>query len=98
MEPVFSRHASHRAQQRGVPPLISNWLIDYGEEVFDGRGGVVRYFTRDSIRRMERDFGREPVKRLSEFLRCYLVMSANDGTVVTVGKRHQNKRLASRAH
>jgi hypothetical protein len=80
------------------PPLISNWLIDYGEEVFDGRGGVVRYFTRESIRRMERDFGREPVKRLSEFLRCYLVMSTNDGTVVTGGKRHQNKRLASRAH
>src|SRR4051812_37894610 len=78
-----SRHADERAQQRGVPPLITTWLLDYGEASFDGRGGVLRYFTRASIRRMERELGTAPVRRLSEYLRCYLVQSSGDGAVIT---------------
>jgi hypothetical protein len=86
-------HAAERAQQRGIPPLITSWLLDYGEEVFDGRGGVIRYFTRRSIRRMEREFGATPLKRLSEYLRCYLVQSNDDGSIITVGKRHPRTRI-----
>jgi hypothetical protein len=88
-----SRHAEERAQQRGVPPLITTWLLAYGEANFDGHGGVVRYFTRTSIRRMERELGAAPVRRLWEYLRCYLVQSSGDGTVITVGKRHKNRRI-----
>ena len=88
-----SRHAIERAQQRGVPPLITTWLLAYGEAVFDGHGGVVRYFTRASVRAMERELGTVPLKRLSEYLRCYLVQSSGDGTVITVGKLYKNKRL-----
>jgi hypothetical protein len=89
----FTQHAAERLQQRGVPPLIAGWLLDYGEETFDGRGAVVRYFTRRSIRRMEREFGVAPVKRLSEYLRCYLVQSNDDGSVITIGKRYSGKRI-----
>ncbi len=85
-------HASQRAQQRGVPPLIKDWLFAYGEENYDGRGAIVRYFSNKSVRQMERDFGREPLRRMSEFLRCYLVESI-DGVVITVGKRHKNARI-----
>ena len=77
----FTQHATERLQQRGVPPLIAGWLLDYGEETFDGHGGVVRYFTRRSIR------------RLSEYLRCYLVQSNDDGSVITIGKRHPGRRI-----
>jgi hypothetical protein len=52
MNVSFTTHAIVRSQQRGVPPLVSNWLIDYGTEVFDGHGGVVRYFSSQSIRNM----------------------------------------------
>lgn len=93
MQTAHTHHAYKRAQQRGIPPLIKTWLLDYGDEVFDGHGGIVRYFTRQSIRRMERDFGAAPLKRMHEYLRCYLVQSNNDGTIITVGKRHQNKRI-----
>lgn len=82
-----TQHAVQRSQQRGVPPLIQDWLFYYGKEVYDGKGAIVRYFTNDSIRKMERDFGRDPIRRLSEFLRCYLVEST-EGTVITVGKRY----------
>ena len=88
-----TEHAIHRAQQRGIPPLIRNWLLEYGEEVFDGRGGIIRYFTRQSLRKMEREIGTAPLKRLSEYLRCYLVESNEDGSVITIGKRYANKRI-----
>lgn len=88
-----TQHAIQRSQQRGIPTLIQHWLLDYGEETFDGHGAIIRYFTAQSIRSMERDFGREPLRRLSEYLRCYLVESSNDGAVITVGKRHNNKHV-----
>jgi hypothetical protein len=82
-----TQHAVQRAQQRGVPPLIQNWLLDYGKETYDGRGYIVRYFTNDCIRKMEKDFGRDPIRKLSEFLKCYLV-ETSDGLIITVGKRY----------
>ena len=82
-----TKHANQRAQQRGIPPLIQVWLLDYGVESFDGDGSVIRYFNRESIRKMEREVGTTPVKRLSEYLRCYLVQSSKDGAIITVGKR-----------
>lgn len=90
---IFSGHALQRAQQRGIPPLITDWLLNYGERSFDGRGAVIRYFSRKSVRRIERDLGSVPVKRMSEFLRCYLVESADDGLVITVSKRYAKKRI-----
>lgn len=90
---IDSRHARRRAQQRGIPPLISHWLLDFGEEEYTGTGRIIRYFSRGSIRSMERAFGTLPVKRMSEYLRCYLVESNTDGTIITVGKRHDNKHI-----
>ena len=93
MKQNFTEHAIVRKQQRGIPPLIANWLIDYGDEEFDGHGGVVRYFSKQCIRRLERELGRESIKRMSEYLRCYLVQSSKDGVVITVGKRYQNQHI-----
>ena len=73
--------------------MVMHWLLDYGEEVFDGHGGVVRYFTPRSIRHLEREVGQRPLKRLSEYLRCYLVQSSQDGNLITVGKRYRGKRI-----
>ena len=83
-----TNHATLRAQQRGVPPLIESWLSAYGEVQHDGRGGICRYFTKKSVRRMERDFGREPLRRMSEFLNCYLIEACDTGNVITVGRRY----------
>jgi hypothetical protein len=93
MSTNYTQHATQRTQQRGIPPLISNWLLDYGDEVFDGHGGVIRYFSSNAIRKIERDVGKAPVQRLSEYLRCYLVESSTDGGIITVGKRHPNKHI-----
>lgn len=90
MEPnTYSRHARTRAKQRGIPPLIEAWLDEFGEEQYDGHGGVIRFFTRRSIRRMERAFGSAPVRRMSEYFDAYKVESSREPIVLTVGRRHQ---------
>ncbi len=89
-----SHHAYVRAQQRGIPPLIRDWLLQFGEERYDGRGGLLRFFSARSRRELERFCGRAPVRRLAEYLNAYLVESTSDGTVITVG--HNYKALRHR--
>ncbi len=83
-------HAAVRSQQRGVPPLIMQWLDQFGEEQYDGHGAIIKYFSRASRRIMEREFGSNPVKKMSEFLNIYKIES-QDGTVITTG--HLTKRI-----
>jgi len=87
MEYITSRHAEIRAQQRGIPPLIDQILDLYGREQYDGHGGVVIYLDKGSIRRMERDMGREPVRRLSTWRSAYKVKSSISGCTITTGIR-----------
>ena len=86
-----TRHASTRSQQRGIPPLIDQWLDAYGEEIYDGRGGIRIYFSKRSIRDMERAFGREPIRRMSDYFDAYKVTSSHDGATLTIG--HLFKRI-----
>ncbi|MGJ0490061.1 hypothetical protein [Methylobacter sp.] len=83
-------HAATRSQQRGIPPLVMQWLDQFGEEQYDGRGAIIRYFSRASRRAMEREFGSNPVKKMSEFLNVYKVEN-QDGKVITTG--HLTKRI-----
>lgn len=84
---MTTKHFVTRAQQRGIPPLIDQWLDEYGEQIFDGHGGVLIAFTKRSIKAMERDFGRRPVSRMSEYLNAYKVESSHDGETITIGRR-----------
>lgn len=91
MNQNMSKHATIRAQQRGIPPLIDQLLDLYGQEQYDGHGGIVRYFDRSSIRRMEREMGREPIRLLSTWRNAYKVKSSIDGHTITTGLR--SKRI-----
>ena len=89
---MITRHARTRQQQRGLPRLVLDWLAAYGQEVHDHRrGAVIRHFTRDARRRLERDIGREPVRRMHEYLDAYAVFGT-DGTVITAGHRYERIR------
>jgi len=83
-----TRHARIRAQQRGLPPFIDQLLDQYGKEAYDGRGGVLVYLDKSSIRQMERDMGREPVRLLSPWRDAYKVVSTMDGCIITTGHRY----------
>jgi len=83
----MTAHAKQRAQQRGVPALIEEWLDEFGEQAYDGHGGVKRYFSKRSVRRLEKTFGRAPIHRMSEFLDAYKAEDSRSGHVITVGPR-----------
>lgn len=84
----LTTHAATRSQQRAIPPLVQEWLCQYGAEMYDNRGCIVRYFDKAAKRRLERAVGREPVRRMKDKLACYLV--EGDGRVITTGHRRRH--------
>ena len=87
-----TKHAEIRAQQRCIPPGILRWLDEFGEEEYDGHGGVKLYFSRSSIDRMKRQLGPQLVKHNARWLQAYQVDSSHDGTTLTCGWRHRRVR------
>lgn len=87
-----THHSQVRAQQRCIPPLVEQWLDEFGEECYDGHGGCLRYFSRSSRRALERAVGRAPVRKMAEYLDAYKVESAADGATITLGHRHKRVR------
>ena len=81
---MYSEHARIRMQQRGVPPLIIEWLVQYGATVHDHRGARIRYFDKESRKRIRNEKGDIVLRRFHELFDCYAVI-AEDGSVVTVG-------------
>lgn len=88
---MMTPHARTRAQQRGLPPLVVHWLDDFGREVHAPGGATIRHFDKRARRHLERHVGREPVRRMHEYLDAYAVY-ASDGTLITVGTRYQRIR------
>jgi len=84
----FTKHASARAKQRGIPPLVNEWLDRFGEESHDHPGVILRYFSRQSERKMEKELGREPLRRMKDFLSVYRVESSQ-GSIITIGHKTQ---------
>ena len=88
---MITTHASTRAQQRGLPPLVLHWLDDFGREVPAPGGATLRHFDKRSRRCLERAVGREPVRRMHEYLDAYAVYGT-DGTLITIGHRYARIR------
>ena len=84
-----SAHYSVRGQQRGLPPFVGMLLDAYGCQQYDGRGAIIRYFNKKSRRQMEHDMGREPIRRIAEWLDAFKVESCEDGSTVTIGHRYK---------
>lgn len=83
-----SKHAAIRMQQRGIPPLVVDWLQLYGEEQHDHKGGTVHFFSKHSWKVLKHKVGKEPLRRMSDFRNAYLIES--NGVVLTVGHRFKH--------
>jgi hypothetical protein len=79
----MTKHAKTRQQQRGIPPIVVDLLLDYGTEVrAPGQQVTKRYFDKPARRRLRIYAGRL-AHLLEEYLDYYAVIS-NDGKVITV--------------
>lgn len=84
-----TKHAETRAQQRGAQPLIVNFLRTRGARAYDHHGGVVRYLDKRARKALTKEFSPQVMQLLSNSLDLYLVESATDGALITVGHRYK---------
>lgn len=84
----MSQHAQSRMQQRGLSPLLVDWLMQYGAIEHDHHGAQVYYFDKQSRKNLTQFIGKEIIDRLSSLLDAYLVVSM-DGVVITAGHRYK---------
>lgn len=79
-------HATIRCQQRGIPPLVVDLLLQFGCREHDHAGAEIVYFDRHSRKRIE-SYAGGLISKLSEHLDSYAVVA--DGEIVTVGTRYK---------
>lgn len=84
----ISHHAQARLQQRGIPPIIVERLLDFGRETYDHRGGTILFFDHKARKTLRRRMATESFKQIESHLDAYAVLG-EDGMVVTVGHRTQ---------
>ena len=90
----ISKHVSRRIQKRSVPPIVLDWLRDYGSEQYDGRGAVIRYFDNAAKERLAQVCGRRFVQSNKKYLAVYMVEDSSGESLITVGYR--NRRISRR--
>ena len=84
----YSQHAQIRCQQRAIPPLICQWLREFGAET-ESHGAIKRFFDHAAKRRLAAVVGAQVVDRLGNLLNAYLV--EGEEQVITVG--HRTRRI-----
>jgi hypothetical protein len=85
----YTDHGAQRAQQRGIPPIVIDWLQAYGRDI-RSRGADIYYFDKSTKKTLKRDLGSQVYSAFTEFLNIYVVIS-DEGAVITTGIR--TKRL-----
>lgn len=78
-------------QQRAVPPLVLQWLAQFGARQRARDAADLVFFDKAARRRLTQAFGEVVVQRLGPLLDAYLVQG-DDGDVVTVGWRLERVR------
>ena len=81
----MSKHAEVRLRQRGIPFLVLEWLLNYGQSRNDHKHGIVLYFDSSSRRRL-RQVAAPAFALNSKYLDSYAV-TTTEGKVITVGRR-----------
>jgi len=81
---TFSKHGADRAQQRGIPPVILDWLLKYGH-VTRRYGADMYYFDKLSRKELRSELG-ILYKRVEPMLNVYAVIS-DDDVVITTAKQ-----------
>ena len=85
-QPSMTYHARVRSQQRSIPSVVRDALIDFGERRRAGQGAESVFFTKKSWKRLEAYMGSDISRAFEKYRNCYLI-EADDGAVVTEAYR-----------
>lgn len=83
----LSKHAKKRCQQRGGEELQIPLIKLFGEVEHDGHRAVRYVMTKSSMQNLYRAIGY--TKKLEQIGGRYIVVSTEDGTVITYGHSYQ---------
>lgn len=83
----MTRHASTRSQQRGIPPMMIDLLIQFGKSESAGGGATKLFFDRHT-RKQVAAYAGSLASRLDDHLDFYAVVGP-DMQVITVGHRFE---------
>jgi len=86
----ITQHASTRQQQRGIPTLVIDLLVNYGAVERAGAGAASYYFDKASRRQVLAYAG--PLSRAIEQYLDYYAIVGDDGRVITVAPRLKRTR------
>jgi hypothetical protein len=84
-EDGFTHHAASRVQQRCVPPIIIDYLLDFGVRSPAGPGAESYRFCKRGWRRLMRHLG-PAAKHFNKYRNLYVVIG--DGRIITVAYMH----------
>ena len=82
---ALTAHASKRVQQRAIPPVMIEWLMQFGVQRWS-RGASVYEFDKDSRRRLRRHLGQRLFASVEQWLGAYIVIGSEQ-KVITAGWR-----------
>ena len=85
-------HGMRRAQQRSIPPVVVEWLDEFGERIHDHHGGIKVYFSHRSVRKMQSSLGAQFVGQISKYLGVYSMVDGSDGRTIALGWRSRRVR------
>jgi hypothetical protein len=91
VETLITEHAAARVRQRGVDPVVLEYLLSYGTHLHDHRGGELVVFDRQALRRLQPAVDAAMMRRVEERRTLYAVRGL-DGAIVTVGHRYRRLR------
>ncbi|MGF3027382.1 hypothetical protein ACQVP2_31810 [Methylobacterium aquaticum] len=88
---VLSHHAQQRLQQRAIPPLVVEYLEQFGSSMRCG-GAERLFFDKESRRRLSRHVGgARGLRTIEQWLDVYVVVG-DCGRIVTVAHRDRRFR------
>ena len=84
---THTAHGAARSQQRAIPPIVIEWLMDYGR-CSHRRGAEVYFFDKDTRKRLREKIGSVAYRRMEDLFDAYVVI-ADSGEVITTGWRYK---------
>lgn len=83
----MTNHAKKRMQQRSIPKIVLDWLVDFGNSEPAGDGARKYFFDKQSRKQFKKYAGKI-YGALEQYLNAYVVV-ASDNSIVTVGIRYE---------
>ena len=80
----LTQHSLNRMQQRAVPVLIIEWLIDYGARSKAKEGAEYCYFDKSAKKSLTKAVGKQVTDRLSDLVNKSFAI-VRDDQVITAG-------------